>query len=129
MPLQPPTDVPTEAWDQDGQDSTQLSLEEESRDVRDPKETRDKFVVLQANLGRGREATDLLQRTAEENEADVVLIQEEYCYMPTWVGWTKYGGGRTNKIATLVRTGRRSIELNKAREYVGGWAKRRNMFL
>jgi hypothetical protein len=67
--------------------------------------------VLQANLGRGREATDLLQRTAEENEADVVLIQEGY--MPTWVGWTKYGGGRTDKIATLVRTGRRSIELTQ----------------
>ncbi|CAH1381951.1 unnamed protein product, partial [Tenebrio molitor] len=67
----------------------------------------DKFVVLQANLGRGREATDLLQRTAEENEADVV------CYIPTWVGWTKYGGGRTDKIATLVRTGRRSIELTQ----------------
>jgi hypothetical protein len=70
-------------------------------------------VVLQANLRRGREATDLLQRTAEENEADVVLIQEGYCYIPTWVGWTKYGGGRTDKIATLVRTGRRSIELTQ----------------
>jgi hypothetical protein len=33
--------------------------------------------------------------------------------MPTWVGWTKYGGGRTDKIATLVRTGRRSIELTQ----------------
>jgi hypothetical protein len=105
--------VPTEAGNQSRQDSTQLSREEENRDVRDPRGTRDKFVVLQANLGRGREATDLLQRTAEENEADVVLIQEGYCYIPTWVGWTKYGGGRTDKIATLVRTGRRSIELTQ----------------
>jgi endonuclease/exonuclease/phosphatase family metal-dependent hydrolase len=93
--------VPTEAGNQSRQDSTQLSREEENRDVRDPRGTRDKFVVLQANLGRGREATDLLQRTAEEE------------YMPTWVGWTKYGGGRTDKIATLVRTGRRSIELTQ----------------
>jgi hypothetical protein len=105
--------VPTEAGNQSRQDSTQLSREEENRDVRDPRGTRDKLVVLQANLGRGREATDLLQRTAEENEADVVLIQEGYCYIPTWVGWTKYGGGRTDKIATLVRTGRRSIELTQ----------------
>jgi hypothetical protein len=73
-------------------------------------------VVLQANLGRGKEATDLLQRTAEENEADVVLIQEGYCYMPTWIGWTKYEGGRTDKIATLVRAGRRSIELTQFTE-------------
>jgi hypothetical protein len=57
--------VPTEAGNQSRQDSTQLSREEENRDVRDPRGTRDKFVVLQANLGRGREATDLLQRTAE----------------------------------------------------------------
>jgi hypothetical protein len=83
--------VPTEAGNQSRQDSTQLSREEENRDVRDPRGTRDKFVVLQANLGRGREATDLLQ---------------------AWVGWT-YGGGRTDKIATLVRTGRRSIELTQ----------------
>jgi hypothetical protein len=74
---------------------------------------RDKLVVFQVNLGKGREATDLLQKTAEEQKADVVLIQESYCYMPTWVGWTKYGGGRTDKIATLVRTGRRSIELTQ----------------
>jgi hypothetical protein len=74
--------------------------------------TRDNLVVFQVNLGRGREATDL-QKTAEEQKADVVLIQESYCYMPTWVGWTKYGGGRTDKIATLVRTGRRSIELTQ----------------
>jgi hypothetical protein len=73
--------------------------------------TRDNLVVFQVNLGRGREATDL-QKTAEEQK-DVVLIQESYCYMPTWVGWTKYGGGRTDKIATLVRTGRRSIELTQ----------------
>jgi hypothetical protein len=66
--------------------------------------------VFQVNLGKGREATDLLQKTAEEQKADVVLIQESYCCMPTWVGWTKYGGGRTDKIATLVKTGRRSIE-------------------
>jgi hypothetical protein len=70
-------------------------------------------VVFQVNLGKGREATDLLQKTAEEQKADVVLIQESYCYMPTWVGWTNYGGGRTDKIATLVRTGRRSIELTQ----------------
>jgi hypothetical protein len=108
--------VPTEAGDQVGQNSTQLSLEEESRDVRDPRGTLDKFVVLQANLGRGKEATDLLQRTAEENEADVELIQEGYCYMPTWVGWAKYEGGRTDKIATLVRAGRRSIELTQFTE-------------
>jgi hypothetical protein len=108
--------VPTEAGDQVGQNSTQLSLEEESRDVRDPRGTQDKFVVLQANLGRGKEATDLLQRTAEENEADVVLIQEGYCYMPTWIGWTKYEGGRTDKIATLVRAGRRFIELTQFTE-------------
>jgi hypothetical protein len=108
--------VPTEAGDQVGQNSTQLSLEEESRDVRDPRGTQDKFVVLQANLGRGKEATDLLQKTAEENEADVELIQEGYCYMPTWVGWTKYEGGRTDKIATLVRAGRRSIELTQFTE-------------
>ncbi|KAJ3617279.1 hypothetical protein MTP99_007373 [Tenebrio molitor] len=108
--------VPTEAGDQVGQNSTQLSLEEESRDVRDPRGTQDKFVVLQANLGRGKEATDLLQRTAEENEADVELIQEGYCYMPTWVGWAKYEGGRTDKIATLVRAGRRSIELTQFTE-------------
>jgi hypothetical protein len=57
--------VPTEAGNQSRQDSTQLSREEENRDGRDPRGTRDKFVVLQANLGRGREATDLLQRTAE----------------------------------------------------------------
>jgi hypothetical protein len=74
---------------------------------------RDKLVVFQVNLGKGREATDLLQKTAEEQKADVVFIQESYCYMPTWVGWTKYGGGRTDKIATLVRTGRRSIELTQ----------------
>jgi hypothetical protein len=74
---------------------------------------RDKLVVFQVNLGKGWEATDLLQKTAEEQKADVVLIQESYCYMPTWVGWTKYGGGRTDKIATLVRTGRRSIELTQ----------------
>jgi hypothetical protein len=109
--------VPTEAGDQDGQDSTQLSLEEDSRDVRDPRGTR---CYRQTWGAEGKRQT---------YSRDVVLIQKEYCYMPTWVGWTKYGGGRTNKIATLVRTGRRSIELNKAREYVGGWAKRRNMFL
>jgi hypothetical protein len=43
---------------------------------------RDKLVVFQVNLGKGREATDLLQKTA-----DGVLIQESYCYMPTWVGY------------------------------------------
>jgi hypothetical protein len=38
--------------------------------------TRDNLLVFQVNLGRGREATDLLQKTAEEQKADVVLIQE-----------------------------------------------------
>jgi hypothetical protein len=38
--------------------------------------TRDNLLVFQVNLGRGREATDLLQKTAEEQNADVVLIQE-----------------------------------------------------
>jgi hypothetical protein len=33
--------------------------------------------------------------------------------MSTWVGWTRYRGGRTDKIATMVRTGRRLIELTQ----------------
>jgi hypothetical protein len=80
--------------------------------------------------GREEHLSELRQRGTERNlwcyrqtwgaegkrqtySRDVVLIQKEYCYMPTWVGWTKYGGGRTDKIATLVRTGRRSIELTQ----------------
>jgi hypothetical protein len=71
--------------------------------------------------GREEHLSELRQRGTERNlwcyrqtwgaegkrqtySRDVVLIQKEYCYMPTWVGWTKYGGGRTDKIATLVRT-------------------------
>jgi hypothetical protein len=64
--------VPTEAGNQSRQDSTQLSREEENRDVRDPRGTRDKFVVLQANLGRGREATDLLQRRVARRDSSSV---------------------------------------------------------
>jgi hypothetical protein len=81
-----------------------------NREVLNAQGRRDKIKVFHANLGRGREATEPLQRMAEEEKVDVVLIQESYCYMPAWAGWSKYGGGRSDKIATMVRTGRRSIE-------------------
>jgi hypothetical protein len=84
-----------------------------NREVLNAQGRRDRIKVFQANLGRGREATELLQRMAEEEKVDVVLIQESYCYMPAWAGWSKYGGGRSDKIATMVRTGRRSIELDQ----------------
>lgn len=56
--------------------------------------------VLQLNAGKGREATNLLHRTAEVVNADVVVIQEMYRYMADWPGWQKFAHDKT---ATLVR--------------------------
>jgi hypothetical protein len=84
-----------------------------NREVLNTQGRPDRSTVFHVNLGRGREATELLQRMADEEKVDVVLIQESYCYMPTWAGWSKYGGGCSDKIATMVRTGRRSIELDQ----------------
>jgi hypothetical protein len=84
-----------------------------NREVLNTQGRPDRIKVFQVNLGRGREATELLQRMADEEKVDVVLIQESYCYMPTWAGWSKYGGGCSDKIATMVRTRRRSIELDQ----------------
>jgi hypothetical protein len=39
--------------------------------------TRDNLLVFQVNLGRGREATDLLQKTVEEQKADRIKMQKE----------------------------------------------------
>jgi hypothetical protein len=88
-----------------------LSGRSPDREVLNTQGRPDRSKVFHVNLGRGREATELLQRMADEEKVDVVLIQESYCYMPTWAGWSKYGGGCSDKIATMVRTGRRSIEL------------------
>lgn len=66
--------------------------------------------VLQLNVGRGREATDLLRRTAEVEGADIVVIQEPYKHLSAWPGWRLYAH---EKVATLVNESRDAIRLTQ----------------
>lgn len=42
--------------------------------------------ILQINLGRGRQAQDLMVRNADEKDIDIVLISEQYgkCESKNW---------------------------------------------
>lgn len=71
---------------------------------------RESFKILQLNTGRGREATDLLHRTAEEVEADIVVIQEPYRHLAAWRGWRLFAHG---KVATMVKETVEAIRLTQ----------------
>lgn len=50
--------------------------------------------ILQANVGRGREATEAVRLAAEERDADVVALQEPY-RSTHWMGWQRFGKGKS----------------------------------
>nr|XP_023015496.1 uncharacterized protein LOC111504990 [Leptinotarsa decemlineata] len=77
------------------------------------------FLVIQINVGKGREATALLRKTAEERGAAVVCVQETWIREPKWEGWVRHDGGEGTKIRTWVRNNVESLALMNARSMNG----------
>ncbi|XP_074031352.1 uncharacterized protein [Leptinotarsa decemlineata] len=77
------------------------------------------FLVLQINVGKGREATALLRKTAEERGAAVVCVQEPWIREPKWEGWVRHDGGDGTKVRTWVRNTVESLALMNARSMNG----------
>lgn len=71
--------------------------------------------VLQINLGRGREAQDLLMQTAVEKEVDLLLICEQYQKVETAMWYQD----QTAKSAIMVRN--RSLRVGRICEESSGF--------
>lgn len=69
--------------------------------------------VIQINIGRGRQAEDLVRIKAEEGQRDIAIILEPGQGRRAWEGWRRYAAEGSVRCEVWIRDSIEAITINK----------------